>query len=112
MSELVRKALGGLVGMALLGTMFFVGSQSFVPFAASGSPAATPTVSGQRIHGGGQSGHSSRRQHYDRDRREDLRPTRSGRNAGTHGGIFRRPERSLWTEGSIWTEIPGTRGPR
>jgi serine protease Do len=46
MSELVRKALGGLVGMALLGTMFFVGSQSFVPFAASGSPAATPTVSG------------------------------------------------------------------
>ena len=46
MSELVRKALGGLVGMALLGTMFFVGSQSFVPFPASGSPAATPTVTG------------------------------------------------------------------
>ena len=31
MSELVRKALGGLARYGPLGTMFFVGSQSFVP---------------------------------------------------------------------------------
>ena len=46
MRDLVRRALGGLVGMALLGTMFFIGSQSFVPFPASGSPSTTTTLTG------------------------------------------------------------------
>jgi len=40
MSQLVRKTLGIAISMALLGTAGFVGSQSFVPPAASGSPAA------------------------------------------------------------------------
>src|SRR5262245_14538124 len=44
MSQLVRKTLGIMVGMAVLGTVFFVGSQSFVPFPATGSTAATTTV--------------------------------------------------------------------
>ena len=46
MRDLVRRALGGLVGMALLGTMFIIGSQSFVPFPASGSASTTTTVTG------------------------------------------------------------------
>ena len=44
MSQLVRKTLGIMAGMAMLGTVFFVGSQSFAPFPATGSTAATPTV--------------------------------------------------------------------
>jgi serine protease Do len=41
MSQLVRKTLGVMASMAVLGTVFFVGSQSFVPFSASGSTTAT-----------------------------------------------------------------------
>jgi serine protease Do len=41
MSQLVRKTLGVMVSMAMLSTLFFVGSQSFVPFPANGSTAAT-----------------------------------------------------------------------
>src|SRR6476469_4659756 len=44
MSQLVRNTLGMMTGMALLGTVFFVGSQSFAPFAATGSTTATATV--------------------------------------------------------------------
>ncbi|HET9846631.1 MAG TPA: trypsin-like peptidase domain-containing protein, partial [Nitrospira sp.] len=42
MNELVGRALGGLVGMALLSTMIFFGSQSLAPVPASGSPATGP----------------------------------------------------------------------
>lgn len=42
--QLVRKTFGIMVGMAVLGTVFFVGSQSFVPFPATGSTASTTTV--------------------------------------------------------------------
>jgi hypothetical protein len=41
MSQWVRKPLGMIVGMAMLGTVFFVGAQSFAPIPATGSPAAT-----------------------------------------------------------------------
>jgi serine protease Do len=41
MSQWVRKTLGMIVGMAMLGTVFFVGAQSFAPIPATGSPAAT-----------------------------------------------------------------------
>jgi len=41
MRQLVQKTFGIMVGMAVLGTVFFVGSQSFVPFPATGSPATT-----------------------------------------------------------------------
>ena len=41
MRQLVRKTFGIMVGMAVLGTVFFVGSQSFVPFPATGSTATT-----------------------------------------------------------------------
>ena len=44
MSQLVRRSLGMMVGMAVLGTAFFVGSQSFVPFPATGSTAGATTV--------------------------------------------------------------------
>lgn len=44
MSQLVRRSLGMMVGMAVLGTAFFVGSQSFVPFPATGSTAGPTTV--------------------------------------------------------------------
>ena len=44
MRQLVRKTFGIMVGMAVLGTVFFVGSQSFVPFPATGSTASTTTV--------------------------------------------------------------------
>ena len=41
MSQSVRKTLGMMVGMAVLGTAFVLGSQSFSPHPATGSPAAT-----------------------------------------------------------------------
>ena len=41
MSQLVRKTLGIVISMAMLSTVIAVGSQSFVPYPASGSPAAT-----------------------------------------------------------------------
>ena len=41
MSQLVRKTLGIVISMAVLSTVIAVGSQSFVPYPASGSPAAT-----------------------------------------------------------------------
>ena len=44
MRQLVRKTFGIMVGMAVLGTVFFVGSQSFVPIPATGSTASTTTV--------------------------------------------------------------------
>jgi len=44
MSQFVRKTLGIMAGMAMLGTVFFVGSQSFAPFPATGSTTATPAV--------------------------------------------------------------------
>jgi serine protease Do len=44
MNQLVRKTLGIMAGMAMLGTVFFVGSQSFAPFPATGSAAATTVV--------------------------------------------------------------------
>jgi serine protease Do len=44
MSQLVRKTLAIMAGMAMLGTVFFVGSQSFAPFPATGSTAAPSTV--------------------------------------------------------------------
>ncbi|HKR79773.1 MAG TPA: DegQ family serine endoprotease [Nitrospira sp.] len=40
MSQSVRKTLGMMVGMAVLGTVFVLGSQSFSPHPATGSPAA------------------------------------------------------------------------
>src|SRR6476620_2323075 len=46
MSQLVRNTLGMMTGMAVLGAVFFVGSQSFAPFPATGSTAATATVAG------------------------------------------------------------------
>ncbi len=39
MSQLVRKTLGIVISMAVLSTVIVVGSQSFVPYPASGSPA-------------------------------------------------------------------------
>jgi serine protease Do len=45
MRQWFRNALSVMVSMAVLGTVFFVGSQSFAPFPATGSTAAT-TVSG------------------------------------------------------------------
>jgi serine protease Do len=44
MNELVRKTLGVMAGVALLGTAFFVGSQSFAPFPATGSTATSTTA--------------------------------------------------------------------
>src|SRR6188508_307354 len=44
MSQLVRNTLGMMTGMAVLGAVFFVGSQSFAPFPATGSTAATATA--------------------------------------------------------------------
>jgi serine protease Do len=44
MNELVRKTLGLMAGMALLGAVFFVGSQSFAPFPATGSTATSTPV--------------------------------------------------------------------
>jgi len=44
MSQPVRKTLGMLVGMAVLGTVFVLGSQSFSPYQATGSPTATTTL--------------------------------------------------------------------
>ena len=44
MSQLVRNTFGMMTGMAVLGAVFFVGSQSFAPFPATGSTAATATV--------------------------------------------------------------------
>lgn len=44
MHHRVRKTLSVMVSMAVLGTAFFVGSQSFAPFPATGSTAATGTV--------------------------------------------------------------------
>src|SRR5690242_2501944 len=41
MSQSVRKTLGMMVGMAVLGTVFVLGSQSFSPYPATGSPATT-----------------------------------------------------------------------
>src|SRR5262245_50723393 len=41
MRQLVRNTFGIMVGMAVLGTVFFIGSQSFVPFLATCSTAAT-----------------------------------------------------------------------
>ena len=45
MSQLVRKTLGIVISMAVLSTVIVVGSQSFVPYPASGSPAATTVAS-------------------------------------------------------------------
>jgi len=45
MSQLVRKTLGIMTSMVLV-TVFFVGTQSFAPFPATGSTAATATVAG------------------------------------------------------------------
>src|SRR6476646_4802309 len=44
MSQLVRNTLGMMSGMAVLGAVFFVGSQSFAPFPATGSTTATATA--------------------------------------------------------------------
>src|SRR6476619_2541028 len=44
MSQLVRNTLGMMTGMAVLGAVFFVGSQSLAPYPATGSTAATATV--------------------------------------------------------------------
>ena len=44
MSQWFRKTLGMMVGMAVLGTVFVFGSQSFSPHPATGSPAAATTV--------------------------------------------------------------------
>src|SRR5262245_5255915 len=41
MRQLVQKALGGVISMAVLGTVLFVGSQWFVPSPDSGTPSAT-----------------------------------------------------------------------
>jgi len=46
MSQLVRKTLGIMTSMVVLVTVFFVGTQSFAPFPATGSTAATATVAG------------------------------------------------------------------
>lgn len=40
MRQFVQKALSVVISMAVLGTVLFVGSQSFVPSPASGTPAA------------------------------------------------------------------------
>ncbi|HKT33967.1 MAG TPA: DegQ family serine endoprotease [Nitrospira sp.] len=44
MRQLLRKTLGIMAGMALLGTVFFIGSQPFAPFPATGSTAATTAL--------------------------------------------------------------------
>ena len=44
MSQRVRKTFGMMVAMAVLGTVFIIGSQSFTPPPATGSPAAGATV--------------------------------------------------------------------
>jgi len=44
MSQRVWKSVGMMVGMAVLGTVFVVGSQSFVPHPATGSTAAPAAV--------------------------------------------------------------------
>ena len=44
MTQWVRKTLGMFVSMAVLGLAVFAGSQSFVPFIATGSTTATTTV--------------------------------------------------------------------
>src|SRR5689334_17759435 len=44
MSQSVRKTLGIMTSMVVLVTVFFVGTQSFAPFPATGSTAATSTV--------------------------------------------------------------------
>ena len=44
MSQRVRKTFGMMVAMAVLGTVFIIGSQSFTPHPATGSPAAGATV--------------------------------------------------------------------
>ena len=45
MRQLVYKTLGIAISMAVLSTVFFVGSQSFVPSSASGSSAAATVAS-------------------------------------------------------------------
>jgi serine protease Do len=45
MRQLVQRALGIVLSMAVLSTVFFVGSQSFVPSPASGISAATAVAS-------------------------------------------------------------------
>ena len=45
MRRFVQKALSVVISMAVLGTVLFVGSQSFVPSPASGTPAATAVAS-------------------------------------------------------------------
>ncbi|HKC92632.1 MAG TPA: DegQ family serine endoprotease [Nitrospira sp.] len=45
MRQFVQKALSVVISMAVLGTVLFVGSQSFVPSPASGTPAATAVAS-------------------------------------------------------------------
>ncbi len=45
MRQFVQKALSVVTSMAVLGTVLFVGSQSFVPSPASGTPAATAVAS-------------------------------------------------------------------
>ncbi len=44
MSQWVWKSVGMMVSMAVLGTVFVIGSQSFVPFPATGSTAAPAAV--------------------------------------------------------------------
>src|SRR4029078_8171942 len=44
MSQLVRNTLGMMTGMAVMGAVFFVGSQSFAPFPATGSTGAPATA--------------------------------------------------------------------
>jgi len=45
MRQFVQKALSVVISMAVLGTVLFVGTQSFVPSPASGTPAATAVAS-------------------------------------------------------------------
>lgn len=45
MRQFVQKALSVVISMAVLGTVLFVGSQSFVPSPASGTPPATAVAS-------------------------------------------------------------------
>ena len=45
MRQLVQRALGIVISMAVVSTAIFVGSQSFVPSPASGTPAATTVAS-------------------------------------------------------------------
>jgi serine protease Do len=45
MRQFVQKALSVVISMAVLGAVLFVGSQSFVPSPASGTPAATAVAS-------------------------------------------------------------------